>query len=325
MRRFESCHPCQYRVIYLTGIYKITNIINGKSYIGQSINIYKRWKREIEDSNSVKSHCYNYPLMRAFRKYGINNFKFEVIEECDVEELNQREMYWVGYFDTFFSGYNQTFGGDATIRQPKEKIIGVISDLINTNMSHRNIAIKWDISMEMVQGINTGRYWKHNADYPLQKRKVSKKYYCAKCKKEITKNSNLCKECYDTLRKNNSNKPDKDILIQDLYDYNGNFTKVAQKYKVSSSAVKKWCVGYKIPNKSSDYKTETIKTTKKKEKTFKTSVIQLDTDTDREINRFNSILEATNSLGLKSNCGSHIVEVCKNKRKTAYGYKWKFV
>lgn len=249
----------------MVGIYKITNTINEKSYIGQSTDIYRRWRTEIADSNNVNSDSYNYPLMRSFRKYGIDNFKFEVVEECDIEELNQKEIYWINYFDTFFHGYNQTFGGDATIKQPKEKIIGIISDLINTSMLHKDIASKWDISVEMVQGINTGRYWKHDADYPLQKingkRHIEKThYYCKKCGKEITRSSNLCAECYGNFQASCSNKPDINILIKDLYDYNGNFTKVGEKYNVTDNTVRKWCNKYGIPNKSSAYKIMISKT-----------------------------------------------------------------
>lgn len=314
------------KVKYVIGIYKITNIINGKSYIGQSTDIHRRWRNEITDSKCISSHSYDYPLMRAFRKYGVDNFKFEIIEECNSEELNQKEMYWIDYFDTFFHGYNQTLGGDTSIRQPKENVIGVIFDLINTDMSHKNIASKWDMSTEMVQGINTGRYWKHNANYPLQKRQNKKvHYYCEKCKKEITKGSSLCLECYDNLRKSSSNKPSKDILIEDLYSCNGNFTKVGKKYNVSSNSVKKWCINYEMPSKSSDYKEKTIKEPKEKIREYKISVVQLDVNTNEELNRFDSIIDATKSLGLKSNCGSHIADVCRGKRETAYGYKWKFI
>lgn len=307
----------------MTGIYKITNTINGKSYIGQSTDIHRRWRNEIADSNNSNSHSYNYPLMKAFRKYGVDNFKFEVIEECKNEELNQKEVYWIDYFNTFFYGYNQTIGGDATIRQPKENVIGVISDLINTDMTHKDIATKWNMSEEMVQGINTGRYWKHNADYPLQKKRIAKVYYCEKCGKEITRGSNLCINCYRHLSFSNSNKPSKDELIKDLYYYNGNFTKVGQKYEVSSNSVKKWCTKYGIPNKSSDYKEKIIKEQKEKVRDYKIRVIQLDIKTGLEINHFNSIVEATRSLGLKDNSGSHIRDVCNGKRKTAYGYIWK--
>ena len=311
----------------MTGIYKITNSINGKSYIGQSTDINRRWRMEIADSNNVNSHSYDYPLMRAFRKYGVDNFKFEIIEECNNEELNQKEIYWIDYFDTFFHGYNQTLGGDTTARQPKENIIGVISDLMNTDMLRKDIANKWNMSTEMVQGINTGRYWKHNADYPLQKsngkRQIEKThYYCEKCGIEITRGSKLCIDCYDVLRTTNSSKPSKDILIEDLYSYNGNFTNVGKKYNVSSNSVKKWCISYGIPDKSSDYKEKVIKKQKEKIREYKISVVQLDIKTGEELNRFDSIIEATRNLGLKDNCGSHIRDVCKGYRKTAYGYKW---
>ena len=160
----------------MTGIYKITNLVNGKAYVGQAKNIDKRWNQEKSASKNQNNLGYNYPLMKSFRKYGIENFSFEVIEECKIEELNDREIYWIEFYDTFFNGYNQTFGGDTTSQQPKEKIIGVINDLLNTNMLHREIAEKWNISTKMVQGINTGRYWKHNADYPLQKQHKKREY-----------------------------------------------------------------------------------------------------------------------------------------------------
>ena len=320
-----ECINLQSKAKYVTGIYKITNIINGKSYIGQSTDIHRRWKNEITDSKCINANSYNYPLMKAFRKYGIDNFKFEVIEECNNEELNQREIYWIDHFDTFFHGYNQTLGGDTSIRQPKENVIGVISDLINTDMLHKDIAIKWNMSTEMVQGINTGRYWKHNADYPLQKRKIAKISYCKNCGKEITKGSKLCLNCYESLRAENSNKPSKDALIRNLYDYNGNFTKVGQIYNVSSNSVKKWCMKYGIPNKSSDYKTKREKRAKEKIRPFKMGVIQLDVETGSEIKAFDSISKAAESLGLNNKCCTHISDVCKGKRITAYGYKWKFL
>lgn len=238
----------------MIGIYKITNLINGNPYIGQSIDIYKRWRQEKEDSKNVNNHSYNYPLMRAFRKYGIGNFSFEIIEECKIEELNERERYWIKFYDSFFNGYNQTLGGDATSRQPKEKILGIIYDLMNTDMSHKDIASKWDISTEMVQGINTGRYWRHDADYPLQKRKPTKRYYCQECGIEITRGAKLCRKCNNVLQTSKSNIPNKEILFQDLCNNQGNFTVVGKMYQVSDNAIRKWCIKYGIPSRSSDYK-----------------------------------------------------------------------
>ena len=83
----------------MCGIYKITCLANNKSYVGQSIDILRRWRDEISAAFSTTDSCYDYPLSRAFRKYGETregvrkNFKFEVIEECDRSLLNEREGY----------------------------------------------------------------------------------------------------------------------------------------------------------------------------------------------------------------------------------------
>lgn len=73
----------------ITGIYKITSP-SGKIYIGQSVNIKKRWKNYEGMHNNV---CGPH-LLRSLKKYGPENHKFEVIEECSVEQLNKQETHW---------------------------------------------------------------------------------------------------------------------------------------------------------------------------------------------------------------------------------------
>ena len=103
-------------------IYKITNIINNKSYIGQTtLSIEHRWKEHLECLH--KPECIDRPLYRAFVKYGIENFKIEQIEECSDEELNEREIFWIEYYDTFNSGYNLTIGGDGNRHYKKEDVL----------------------------------------------------------------------------------------------------------------------------------------------------------------------------------------------------------
>ena len=65
------------------GIYKITNQINGKSYIGQAIDIQTRWNKEKTRAFDLNSLEYEKTLSQAFRKYGLNNFTFEIIEQCE--------------------------------------------------------------------------------------------------------------------------------------------------------------------------------------------------------------------------------------------------
>ena len=95
----------------ICGIYYIKNLINNKYYIGQSINIYERWIREKYHLNFMDK-AWNIHLQNAWKKYGQDNFEFAVVEECDKDELNNREIYWIQYYDAFYNGYNMTLGGD---------------------------------------------------------------------------------------------------------------------------------------------------------------------------------------------------------------------
>lgn len=75
----------------MVGIYKITNKINQKIYIGQSVNISKRWTAHRNGAFNPNNNQYNTPLYKAIRKYGIENFTFEVLEECGINELDIKE------------------------------------------------------------------------------------------------------------------------------------------------------------------------------------------------------------------------------------------
>lgn len=79
----------------MIGIYKIQNLINNKVYIGQSKNISVRWRQHRYLSRIEDTYLY-----RSIRKYGIANFSFEVIEECSVSFLNEREEFWISYYDS---------------------------------------------------------------------------------------------------------------------------------------------------------------------------------------------------------------------------------
>jgi len=77
----------------MTGIYKITNLINGKFYIGLSCNIRRRFWEHTSKANKRCGAC---PILaRAMRKYGSKNFIVEVLEECQEHELSAREVFWI--------------------------------------------------------------------------------------------------------------------------------------------------------------------------------------------------------------------------------------
>ena len=91
-------------MIVIIGIYKITKKSNGKSYIGQSNDIERR----------LIEHKYktDIPVELAIQKYGIEAFDYEIIEECSLEQLDEREKYWIAHYNTFKGfGYNCNEGG----------------------------------------------------------------------------------------------------------------------------------------------------------------------------------------------------------------------
>lgn len=93
----------------MTGIYLITNIINQHKYVGQAKNIEHRWKQHLIRYNNPEDKEYDKVLYRAFRKYGIENFEFKIIEECEISELNNKEIYWIYQLNTLIDngmGYN---------------------------------------------------------------------------------------------------------------------------------------------------------------------------------------------------------------------------
>ena len=98
----------------MTGIYKITNIVNGKCYVGQAVDIEKRLREHINDSFNPKRREYEYPLSRAYRKYGLESFKTEILEICLREELNKKEIFWIEHFNSKKEGYNQLDGGQTS-------------------------------------------------------------------------------------------------------------------------------------------------------------------------------------------------------------------
>lgn len=93
-------------------IYKITNKINSKVYVGQTMKTLKeRFQKHCWGTTEKDSYHLNMAIKKAIRKYGKENFTIELIEEVEQDKLDEREVYWISFYNSYYKGYNCTLGG----------------------------------------------------------------------------------------------------------------------------------------------------------------------------------------------------------------------
>lgn len=156
----------------MIGIYKFTNVANGNSYIGQSRNIENRKKKHLQFAFNPNAPDYDSVFHRAIRKYGVENFEFEVLEECNCKDLNDKEKYYIEQYNTLVpNGYNMVPGGYCAIgtKLSLNDVEDITNLLQNTDMSNADIAGLYGVTTTLISGINTGKRWQRDIDYPIRK------------------------------------------------------------------------------------------------------------------------------------------------------------
>ena len=118
-------------------IYKATNRVNGKIYIGQTCSSIKT--RIGEHRRASKLNKENSKFYNAIRKYGIDNFEFESIERCNSkEELNSKEIFHITQHNSYKNGYNSTLGGDGVSAGINHPLFGVKRPEYSESISGKN-------------------------------------------------------------------------------------------------------------------------------------------------------------------------------------------
>lgn len=166
----------------MIGIYMFKNKINNKVYIGQSINIEKRFREHLNDHTNEKYKGFNTKFYRALRKYGISNFEFSIIEETI--NLNERERYWIEFYNSFHNGYNSNCGGENVTENNEnhplskltnEDVLSIKEALKETSISQYELASKYGVTQSEISNINTGSKWSNLGDYAYPIRKQAGK------------------------------------------------------------------------------------------------------------------------------------------------------
>lgn len=286
------------------GIYKITNKENGKAYIGQSIHIEDRWYKHKWEAETEGYPAYDYTIHKAFRKYGVSAFTFEIIEECIQESLDEREKYWIAFYDTYFNGYNDTEGGDGgpimkgeenpRARLTEQDVFDIRSRVLKcesqSEVYHQLYTDK--ISFRQFARVWQGEGWEHIlpevADFVRSKKYLSTVKSNA-AKKQITQQQKDAWEDIEQRKANGEKRLEVYELYKNQYSISG-FNKIWYKNKEGVKAVKK-------------------------------AVAKLDKDTEEILDIYESAAEA----GRQNACdASGISKVCRGVRPVCGGFKWKF-
>lgn len=175
-------------------IYKITNDINDKIYIGKTLSsIDKRFAEHKKDSCRIQEQVR--PLYRAMNKYGCDNFHIELVEECPLEILSEREIYWIDFYKSYENGYNATLGGDG-------KQLYDYNAIVNGFLSGKLI---YELAQEFECCVDTVRLALHLANVNTHENAVKKSQKSLLMKDKtgnIIQDFNSRKEAVDWLRTN---------------------------------------------------------------------------------------------------------------------------
>lgn len=255
-------------------IYKITNLINGKVYIGQTKDI----KRRINEHQKQYASSRVSKIRNAINKYGIQNFKIEILEK-DIENYNEREMYWISYYNSTDNscGYNITIGGeDPPIMSGEEscftklsnkEVLAIIQD-IKSGLPYKEIEERYHVTEPYLVKLNKGEVRAFpNISYPIVKHSnerieqdkiniiIDVLKNTTKSSLQIAKEYNIGVSTIDDINDGKCPNCPKDIqypirekycriskqqmneLISDIKDNKLKFSDIESKYKVSKSFV----------------------------------------------------------------------------------------
>ena len=285
----------------MCGIYVITNNINNKKYIGKSFDVNRRLRHHQIDTFNPNSAEYNSVIHRAIRKHGIENFSFNVLELCDENDLDSREMYWINKYETYGKGYNMTLGGQGAPLIDRRliynlwdegKSIGQISEFVKTEKHTVVIALKGYKNYSREESLKRG-------------------YTIAGCKN--------CKPIAQY-------SPEGELLCtyKSIKD-------AAKELNIKTSAISSCLIGkqkstnkfiwkYIEPNVEPEHMLSNATYSRKG---YSREVIQLDKVTEEVVASYPTMSAAAKAVGIR-NLNSLVV-ACKNPSRTAYGYKWRYV
>lgn len=284
-------------------IYKITNLINNKIYIGETIrSVNVRWNEHKSVCMNEKGHGYNYHIHASMRKYGIENFSIETIEECEDEERFARETYYILLYNSNDreKGYNYIIEGEGSSNYLTQDFLDAwneglkifdIAEKLGCHYSTVSTRLKANgITQEQIKE-RTGLYIRERDGKPVEQYSLTGDFI-----KEYPSTGSCFEDGYQQSAISNVCNQKQKSAYGFLW-----------KYKNDERDIQEWI---------------NIYNNKKDAGKPKKRIGQYDIETNELIQIFDSAADAARSLDLNDkSC------ICRAARKLgkSHGYKWRYI
>lgn len=224
------------------GIYIIKNKLNNLVYVGQSVDIVCRWYAHRQSARNREDQSHYTKIHRAMNTLGIDNFYYEVLEECGYKELNDREIYWIKYYNSYNNGYNMTLGGESNRGEVNGRAILTKDQVEEIRLAYGNKIgfkevyekYKRIISKRGLQKVWHFETWKHI--YPEVYTDENRKWHMTQSKAHIDGNLSLGGD--------NKKRACSEKEIQQMRELRAtglSYQKIGEKVGRASSIVQKYC------------------------------------------------------------------------------------
>lgn len=209
-----------------SGIYKITNTQNGRSYIGLSKDINKRRNQHLQ---GIKDFGTQKQLYNAIQDWGFENFTFDILEHCHPSKLGEREVYYIKLYDSYKNGYNASVGGEGSGNK-------FIKDKYNLGININIVFSQKFVNITNTNNINKNFSHKTNENYQKFIEKANKKLL--KYKNNIEKTKLIQEEIknFENIKKNQEEKYQKllEIIFSNTNDLKIIFNKLRKHISVNN-------------------------------------------------------------------------------------------
>lgn len=232
----------------ICGIYIIKNDINNLVYIGQSVNIKARYWAHVQSAKNEKAQDHYTKIHKAMHDLGIEHFSYSILEKCPLEELDEKEKYYIQKYDSYLHGYNMTLGGESNKYETNGRAILTLAQVEEIRLMY-GARIPFREAYKRYEGIISKRGFKKVWGYENWRGILPEVY----TDENMEWHATYAKSSHDgntSLGKNNTLRACSKEEIRQMRELRGqgfSYEKISKMVNRSIGVVRKYCLHRKSP------------------------------------------------------------------------------